>query len=142
MNNATLALTLCALLVAPCGAHAAGDTATDVSIDRERLVNRRFRFSWQSDEGGGVNGVACLRPDGSIEGIPSPNESRWILDPSNQLLFKHADGRASTRFDRVWMVEGRLHFEGPFLFREGIRHHLIEIDGPDHAAEQIGRAHV
>ncbi len=135
LRRASLAVTLCALLAAPGAARAAGDTATDVSIDRARLADRRFQFSWQSDEGGGVNGIACLRPDGSIEGIASPNESTWILDPSNRLLFKHADGRVSTRFDQVWIVEGRLRFQGPFLFREGIRHHLIEIEGPDPAAE-------
>ena len=135
MNNATLILTLCALLVAPGTARAANDTAANVSIDRQRLVDRRFQFSWQSDEGGGVNGIAVLRPDGSIEGIASPNESAWALDSANHLLFQHADGRISTRFDRVWMVEGRLRLKGMFLFREGISHQLIELEGPDPAAE-------
>lgn len=99
------------------------------TIDRKTLVNRRFQFSWSSDEGSGVNGIATLREDGSIEGIDSPNESTWLVDTSGRLLFKHADGRVSTRYDRTWLEEGLLRFEGPFLFREGITHHLIEIEG-------------
>ena len=99
------------------------------TIDRRTLVNRRFQFSWNSDEGSGVNGIATLKEDGSIEGIASPNETTWLVDKSGQLVFKHADGRASTRYDKVWLEEGLLRFEGPFLFREGITHHLVEIEG-------------
>ena len=99
------------------------------TIDRKTLVNRRFQFSWSSDEGSGVNGIATLREDGSIEGIDSPNETTWLVDTSGRLLFKHADGRVSTRYDKTWLEEGLLRFEGPFLFREGITHHLIQIEG-------------
>jgi murein DD-endopeptidase MepM/ murein hydrolase activator NlpD len=99
------------------------------TIDRETLVDRRFQFSWRSDEGGGVNGIATLKEDGTIEGIGSPNETTWLVDTFGQLLFKHADGRVSTRYDKVWLEEGLLRFEGPFLFREGITHHLVEIEG-------------
>jgi murein DD-endopeptidase MepM/ murein hydrolase activator NlpD len=98
-------------------------------IDRKTLVNRRFQFSWSSDEGSGINGIATLNEDGSIEGIGSPNETAWLVNTSGQLLFKHADGRVSTRYDKVWLEEGLLCFEGPFLFKEGITHHLIEVKG-------------
>jgi len=99
------------------------------TIDRKTLANRRFQFSWTSEEGGGVNGIATLKEDGSIEGIDSPNETAWLVDTPGRLLFKHADGRVSTRYDKVWLEEGLLCFEGPFLFREGITHHLIEVEG-------------
>jgi murein DD-endopeptidase MepM/ murein hydrolase activator NlpD len=102
----------------------AGESNT---IDRDALVNKRFRFSWSSDEGSGVNGIATLREDGSIEGIASPNESTWLVDASGRLLFRHADGRVSTRYDKVWREDGRLCLAGPFLLREGITHHLVEV---------------
>jgi murein DD-endopeptidase MepM/ murein hydrolase activator NlpD len=100
------------------------------AVDRATLIGKRFQFSWTSNEGGGVNGVATLKEDGSIEGIRSPNESAWLVDDSGRLLFKHADGRVSTRYDKVWLEDGRLRFEGPFLFREGITHRLVEIESP------------
>jgi murein DD-endopeptidase MepM/ murein hydrolase activator NlpD len=103
-------------------------------IDRKSLVNKHFQFSWSSNEGGGINGIATLKEDGSIEGIDSPNETTWLIDTSGRLLFKHADGRVSTRYDKLWLEEGLLCFEGPFLFREGITHHLIELEGA--ASEQ------
>jgi len=99
------------------------------TIDRQTLTNKRFEFSWTSQEGRGVNGIATLKEDGSIEGIRSPNETNWLIDASGRLLFKHADGRVSTRYDKVWLDEGLLCFEGPFLFRAGITHHLIEVRG-------------
>jgi len=99
------------------------------TIDRESLVDKRFQFSWSSDGASGVNGVATLRADGAIEGIASPNETTWLVDTSGRLLFKHADGRVSTRYDKVRREDGRLRFEGPFLLREGITHHLVELEG-------------
>jgi murein DD-endopeptidase MepM/ murein hydrolase activator NlpD len=93
------------------------------------LVGKRFQFAWSSDKGGGVNGIAVLKADGSIKGIASPNESTWLVDASGRLLFKHADGRVSTRYVKVWTLDGLLHFEGPFLFRKGIIHHLVELKG-------------
>jgi murein DD-endopeptidase MepM/ murein hydrolase activator NlpD len=104
-------------------------TGDAVTIDRNTLASKRFQFSWTSQEGGGINGIATLKEDGSIEGIDSPNETTWLIDASGRLLFKHADGRVSTRYDKVWREDGLLCFEGPFLFREGITHHLIEIEG-------------
>jgi murein DD-endopeptidase MepM/ murein hydrolase activator NlpD len=104
-------------------------TIDTVTIDRSTLANKRFQFSWTSQEGGGINGIATLKEDGSIDGIDNPNETTWLIDVSGRLLFKHADGRISTRYDKVWQEDGLLCFEGPFLFREGITHHLIEIEG-------------
>ena len=82
-----------------------------ITDDRETLGGKLFQFSWSSD------------------GIGSPNETTWWVDAAGRLLFKHADGRVSTRYDEVRLAEGLLCFEGPFLFREGITHHLIEIEG-------------
>lgn len=106
---------------------ASPDVAGSCVIDKYSLMNKRFQFSWSSGEQGGINGIALLKEEGFIEGIPSPNETTWIADSSGRLVFKHADGRVSTRFDKVWMEAGLLHFEGSFLFKEGIIHHLIEI---------------
>jgi hypothetical protein len=136
------ALVLCNgfLFLASCSVLKAKETAVSndaqntsaidtVTIDRKTLVNKRFQFSWTSQDGGGVNGIATLKEDGSIEGINSPNETTWLIDALGRLLFKHADGRISTRYDKVWREDGLLCFEGPFLFRGGITHHLIEIVG-------------
>ncbi len=101
-----------------------------VVIDTKQLASRRFQFSWSSAEGGAVNGIATLRADGSIEGIHSPNESAWRIDDAGRLLFLHADGRVSTRYDKVWREDELLRFEGPFLFRQEITHHLLELEGP------------
>jgi len=122
---------MCFLWLPACalgGAGGAGETEK-VAVDREALSGRYFQFSWNSEDGGGVNGIALLKADGSIEGIGSPNETTWLIDPAGRLLFKHADGRVSTTYDKVWREEGLLCFQGPFLFREGITHHLIEIEG-------------
>lgn len=100
----------------------------DVKIDEEMLKGRRFRFSWKADDEGGFNGIALLQEDGRIGGIGHPNETTWLVDASGRLLFKHADGRISTRYDKVRLVDGLLCFEGPFLFRKGITHHLVEIE--------------
>jgi murein DD-endopeptidase MepM/ murein hydrolase activator NlpD len=99
------------------------------TIDPAALIGKRFQFSWTSNEGGGINGIATLKEDGSIEGIRSPNETTWLVDDSSRLLFRHADGRVSTRYNKVWLEDGRLHFEGLFLFRQGITHHLVEMEG-------------
>jgi murein DD-endopeptidase MepM/ murein hydrolase activator NlpD len=104
--------------------------ADETFIDMETLKGRRFKFSWTSGERGAVNGIALLKADGYIEGIGSPNETSWLVDSEGRLLFKHADGRVSTRYEKVRRVEGLLCFEGPFLLREGITHHLAEIEGP------------
>ncbi len=102
-----------------------------LKIDKASLAGKRFKFYWKSRDGGGLNGIATLGADGSIHGIGSPNESTWLVDDAGRLVFKHADGRVSTRYDKVRVQDGGLHFEGPFAFREGIVHLLIEIDGAE-----------
>jgi len=104
------------------------DGTDTITVDTETLKGKRFEFSWKSEGGGGVNGIAVLEEDGRIRGIGSPNESTWLVDDGGRLLFKHADGRISTRYDQVEVVEGLLRFEGPFLFRAGITHCLVEIE--------------
>lgn len=98
-----------------------------IKLDEARLRNRRFEFSWKSAGGSGTNGNAWLKTDGTIQGIRSPNETTWCVGAVGRLEFRHADGRVSTRFDQVQLVDGRLQLEGPFLFREGITHRLIEV---------------
>jgi hypothetical protein len=129
VNDIRFGLAFCTGLLFPASVLVFGAEIDNNTIDRESLVGKRFEFSWASQEGGGVNGIATLKEDGSIEGIGSPNETTWLIDASGRLLFKHADGRVSTRYDKVWLEQGLLCFEGPFLFREGITHHLIEIEG-------------
>ncbi len=98
------------------------------ALDKEDLCGKRFRFSWKQDAGGGVNGVATLRPDGTIAGISSPNESTWLVDDKGRLVFKHRNGTVSTVFDTVERRDGMYVFQGPFQFRKGIVHLLEEID--------------
>jgi murein DD-endopeptidase MepM/ murein hydrolase activator NlpD len=99
-------------------------------ITTEKLSNRSFKFFWRSAEGGALNGVATLRADGSIDGIGSPNESKWTVDESGKLLFWHADGRVTTRYLTASLTDGVLCLEGPFLLGEGIQHYLVEVGGP------------
>lgn len=98
------------------------------TLDKEDLFGKRFRFSWKQGAGGGVNGIATLRPDGTIAGIASPNESTWLVDDKGRLLFKHRNGTISTVFDKVERRDGLRLFRGPFQFRKGIVHLLEEID--------------
>lgn len=128
---------LIARIAESAGARAADPTAVQDSgetekpkIDREFLAGKRLKFYWKSPRGGGLNGIATLKADGSIHGIGSPNESTWLVDDAGRLVFKHADGRVSTRYDQVRVQQGGLRFEGPFLFRDGIVHLLIETEGP------------
>jgi hypothetical protein len=111
--------------------------AEEIEITEEMLEGRRFQFSWKSGDQGGVNGIALLGEDGRIEGIGSPNETSWLVDPEGRLLFKHADGRISTRYDKVRVEDGLLCFEGPFFFREGITHFLIDAESA--ATQQVHR---
>ena len=128
VNNICFGLVFCAGLLFPASALVLAAEISSNRIDREALAGKRFEFSWTSQDGGAVNGIATLNEDGSIEGIRSPNETTWLIDSSGRLLFKHADGRVSTRYDKAWLENGRLCFEGPFLFREGITHHLTEVE--------------
>ena len=96
-------------------------------VDAKDLSGKSFRFSWKSAAGSDVNGIATLKADGMIEGIQSPNESTWSVDEAGNLLFKHANGKVSTRFTKATLVDGLLCFEGPFLLRDGITHFLVEV---------------
>ena len=99
-------------------------------LDEEALSGKRFRFRWESDTSGAVNGIATLGRDGTIDGISSPNESTWQIDGRGRLIFKHADGTVSTTFEKMQRRDGKLFFEGPFQLRAGIVHFLDEVD-PD-----------
>jgi murein DD-endopeptidase MepM/ murein hydrolase activator NlpD len=107
-----------------------GDEETLAQVSKEQIAGKRFKFYWHSDEGNGFNGVATLLPDGVIQGIRSPNESTWTIDDNGCLVFKHLDGRVSTRYRKTMKVEGILFFEGPFKFRHGITHRLIQVAAP------------
>jgi|GEM_PF-134149 len=131
MNFTRPVLVAAVLLLSCAGGIALGVTPDQGGeIDRERVAGKKFRFSWKSDNGAGFNGVARLGRDGTIHGIGSANESAWEIDGSGRLLFRHADGRISTTYERVWILNGLLRFEGPFHFREGIVHILDEVAGP------------
>jgi DUF1680 family protein len=68
-----------------------------------------------------------LMNDGTISGSSHANESRWGYD-GDTLVFQAANGAISTRWEKVTARNGRLEFEGRFLFDGSIRHGLTEID--------------
>jgi hypothetical protein len=94
----------------------------------QALAGRRFRFSWQSGNEYGLNGIATLNKDGTISGIKSPNESFWFIDGDGRLIFKHRDGRTSTVFNTAGERNGKLFFSGPFQFLDNIVHELEEVE--------------
>jgi hypothetical protein len=102
----------------------------------EMLYEKQFRFSWKTERGSGNNGVATLRKDGTIAGVPSPNETFWLIDGAGRLVFKHRDGRISTVFSQAEQRQGRWFFAGPFQFREGVQHVLEEV--PAEQASGLG----
>jgi hypothetical protein len=99
----------------------------ETRLTQESLHGKQFRFSWKTERGSRHIGTATLRKDGTIAGIPSPNETFWLVDDEGRLVFKHRDGRVSTIFTRAEQREGRWFFSGPFQFREGVVHRLEEI---------------
>ena len=112
-----------------------GPLNQEIEIDESLLAGKKFRFSWnwvggRLLDGGGFNGIARLNRDGTIQGIGSPNESAWEIDDSGRLLFRHADGRISTTFEKVSIQDGLLGVEGPFHLRERIIHFLDEVAAP------------
>ncbi len=98
------------------------------TVDRQTLSGKRFQFYWKSADGGALNGIVVLHADGAITGIAHPNEATWTIDAAGKLVFRHTDGRVSTRFDTVERVDGALYFEGPFALRDGIVHYLKETE--------------
>jgi murein DD-endopeptidase MepM/ murein hydrolase activator NlpD len=97
-------------------------------LDREALFGKSFRFSWTDGDHEGFNGIATLRMDGTIEGIPSPNETTWLVDEKGRLIFRHRNGTVSTIFNKAEQKGGLYRFEGAFQFADGVTHLLEEID--------------
>lgn len=117
--------------------------ARDATLKPEALYSKSFRFSWKTERGSGNNGVATLRKDGTIAGVPSPNETFWLIDGAGRLVFKHRDGRISTVFSQAEQRQGRWLFAGPFQFREGVTHVLEEVpaeEASESADELLNRA--
>jgi len=131
-------LPLCGLLCAPLlsgGASEARDPApvpvaqeVAETPTTETLTGKRFRFSWKEGESGGFNGIMTLAAGGGVEGIASSNEHAWKLVDEGRLLILAEDGRVSTTFEHFEVRDGKWCFDGPFHFREGITHHLVETD--------------
>jgi serine/threonine protein kinase len=93
----------------------------------EILYGKRFRFSWRTEKGSGNNGIATLHNDGTISGIPSDNETFWLIDEEGRLVFKHRDGRVSSIFTHVNQRDGKWFFSGPFQFNQAVEHFLEEV---------------
>jgi hypothetical protein len=91
------------------------------------LYGKRFRFSWRTGKGSGINGIATLNSDGTISGIPSDNETFWLIDEEGRLVFKHRDGRVSSIFTHVNQRDGKWFFSGPFQFNKAVEHLLEEV---------------
>lgn len=94
---------------------------------QELLAGKRFRFSSRSGSESYTIGTALLNRDGTISGIRSPNEFSWALNEQGRLLFKHRDGRVSTVFTQAVQKDGNWSFSGPFQFRDGVEHVLVEV---------------
>lgn len=118
----------CVAVIAAAAA-AAGPPAEAGRLRKETLAGKRFRFRWQTKGASRRIGTAELRPDGTIAGIASPNETFWHVDERGRLVFQHRDGRASTIFTRVRLAAGRRVLTGPFLFKKGVLHMLEELVG-------------
>lgn len=126
MNRLRIVLVfLGAFAVPPLAAFADTELRT---LNEEVLFGKSFRFSWRRGKEGGFNGIATLLKDGTIAGIPSPNETTWLVDDEGRLIFKHRNGAVSTVFNMAEQRDGKHYFEGPFQFREGVIHRLEEID--------------
>jgi len=96
-------------------------------VTEEAIGGKRFRFSWKTDGNSGENGTAVLRKDGTIAGIPSPNERFWRVDDRQRLIFSAQDGSISTIFTKAEQRDGKWFFSGPFQFDVDVLHQLEEI---------------
>ena len=116
------------------GQDVTGSTQTP-AITKALLAGKRFKFSWRSAEGSGLNGIATLNADGSISGIGSPNESSWSVDETGRLVVRHRDGRISTRYDKVKLVpfteQAPYQDYLPFLRKEFVSEYLTFIETYD-----------
>jgi len=101
--------------------------AGETRLTEETLRAKQFRFSWRTDKGSGFNGIAILCADGTIAGIPSPNETFWLMDGDGHLVFKHRDGRTSTVFTHAERRDGKWFLSGPFQFNRRVQHVLEEV---------------
>jgi hypothetical protein len=87
------------------------------AVTRDYLVGHIWTFS--HDAGDVISAHVRLDPSGTIEGIDHPNETGWVLDDAGVLVFLHASGEPSTRFDQVnWrgeraVLRGRLLLSPP-----------------------------
>lgn len=91
------------------------------------LTMKRWHFWRRTDPPVALARQMMLMPNGTISGSSDPNESRWGYD-GDTLVFQAADGRVSTRWEKMEARNGKLDFEGAFQFDTSIRHVLTEID--------------
>lgn len=101
----------------------------ETRVTEEAIAGKQFRFSWKTERNSSPIGTASLRQDGTIAGIPSPNERFWLVDDQRRLIFKSQNGRISTIFTQAEQRDGKWFFSGPFQFRDGVLHLLEEIPG-------------
>lgn len=78
--------------------------------------------TWSFEHVGGATVAEIVRfaADGRIIGYSHQNEAGWRLD-DGVLAFVAADGRTSTRFDGVALVDDLLVLEGDFLIAPALR---------------------
>jgi hypothetical protein len=81
-------------------------------LTRDYLVGHTWTFS--HEEGDVISPQVRLDASGAIEGIDHPNETRWGLE-DGILLFFHANGKPSTRFNEVLWDDGRAVLKGRLL---------------------------
>lgn len=91
------------------------------------LTFKRWHFWRQGNPPVALVRQMILMNDGTISGSSHANESRWGYD-GDTLVFQAANGAISTRWEKVTARNGRLEFEGRFLFDSSLRHGLTEID--------------
>ena len=86
--------------------------APAAALTREFWISRYWEF--RHDEGDVISPRVRLHPDGAITGIDHPNESTWGLEHGT-LVFYHASGVPSTRFDSVRHEQGKITVSGRLL---------------------------
>ena len=103
------------------------------SLDGEKyteadLAGKRFSFLYIEEDGGmEQNGILVLNPDGTIGEYTNPNEHKWKIDNSGRLIILSRDGRISTVFNKVSIVNGKYDLRGPFMLYGNFIHVLCEM---------------